>query len=507
MIAMPRNTEKLYIGIDVGGTKIQVSLISEAGIVHGSGRRSTPRDPDPKATLAEIALGIEQLLESQQRTLSNISAIGIAVPGIVEVETGRVVATPNMNLSGVDLGSLMSQQYNLPVAVGNDCNLGTLGECWLGSGRNSSDCVGIFVGTGIGSGIVTNRRLTTGAGQAAGEIGHMVAQLPIHDWRERIEQKHPKPGQTKEPARHRHNGLDLQSPRWEPPKPVQCGCGNYGCFETLASRRAIERFIQEAVRAGIKSAIVELCDGNIDTIRSGAISKAIKMQDRVVTEIVHYASLVIGYTCLSVRHLLDPEVIILGGGVIEACNKFMMPIIEAIIASDKLPSAPGNRRVLISSLGDNAVVIGAVALARERSGESPLHQDKRMLPKYPKLAFAPSAGGKVRGKVLSIAGESQWGDFYLHSDGKICPRVRKPNKDPNNFRRKEIENTCRGGVELLIIGTDAAGEITLSGKCHDFLYRRGIDYRILPIQEAVKAYNTIQVRRAAIFHIPESGTG
>lgn len=486
---MPKAIEKYYIGIDVGGTKIQVSLVDETGMVLGSERRATPREPESEATIQEIVSGIDALLVAQQKTLKETAAIGIAVPGVVDVETGRVVITPNMNLSGVDLGRMMADRYRIPVAVGNDCNLGTLGECWLGSARNTSSCVGIFIGTGIGSGIVINKELITGAGQASGEIGHMVTQLPLSDWLVQLETKkpfHEKHHMEKAATHLPGHALPLHLTR--------CGCGNYGCFETLASRRAIERFIQEAVRGGMKSAIVDICDGNIDLIRSGAINKALKMEDRVVTEIVRYASQVIGYTCLSVRHLLDPEVILLGGGVIEACNKFMMPIIESIIASDQLSSAPGNRRVLISSLGDNAVVLGAVALVRSRSGRSPLQLDNRVLPKYPKLA-------RLSDGRLSIGTLPPEGDFYLLPDGRSAPRIRKPNKDPNNFRRKEIENTCRGGVEMLIIGTDAAGEITLSGKCHDFLYRRGIDYRILPIVEAIKTYNTLPVRRAAIFHV------
>lgn len=500
---MTRNEEKLYIGIDVGGTKIQTSLISEAGVVLGSVRRATPRDPNPKATLEEIYAGIDQVLEEQTLAPDALAAVGIAVPGVVDVETGRVVVTPNMNLSGVDLGSLMAERYRLPVAVGNDCNLGTLGECWLGSGRNTSSCVGIFVGTGIGSGLVVNKRLLTGAAQAAGEIGHLVAQLPISHWRQLHPRKkdksarHDGKGHDTKPH-HKHagndNGHEATFPPWEPPHLVRCGCGNYGCFETLASRRAIERFIHEAVAAGMKSEIVDICDGNIEVIRSGAINKALKMQDHVVSEIVHFASLVIGYTCLSVRHLLDPEVILLGGGLIEACGKFMMPIIEAIIANDKLPSAPGNRRVLISSLGDNAVVCGAVALARESAGSSPMLPKNNVLPKYPELSALPDG-------ALRVGTETCSGDFYLYSDGSLAPRMRKPNKDPNNFRRKEIENTCRGGVELLLIGTDAAGEIGLSGKCHDFLFHRGIDYRILPVEEAVRSYNTLALRKAAIFHL------
>ena len=471
--------QKHYIGIDVGGTKIQTSLVTETGAVVASLRQETPRNCTADITLKAIEESVQSLLQKQRNEgLSpQLAGIGIAVPGVVQPETGFVVGTPNMNLSGVELGAYMKSRFDLPIAVGNDCNLGTLGECWLGSGRNAASCVGIFVGTGIGAGIVIHDTVLHGAGQAAGEIGHIILEIPSEDWRQQIQHK-----------RKKNDGTPI------PKHLLQCGCGNYGCFESLASRTAIERFIREAVQSGKKSVIEELCGGSLEVIRSGALAKALKANDHVVTTVIHYASQVIGYACLTVRHLLDPEVIILGGGVMEACQQFMMPVIEAVVMNDRLLAAPGKRRVLLSSLRDDAVVLGAVALVRSANGSNPLQTKvHQAIPHYPILR-------SMTENVIHIADKPYSDDFFLLSDGTIQPREKLPKKDADGFRLKDIETATRGGVDLLILISPMAGELTLSGKCYDYLDRRNIDYRILQMDEGVKLYNSAAVRRAAVVH-------
>lgn len=522
-------TEKLYVGVDVGGTKIQASLITESGSVLANNRRATPRDGGPELTLETVEEAIVELLERKGLKIEDMEAVGIAVPGVVRQETGFVVVTPNMNLSGIELGPAMKDRLRLPVAIGNDCNLGTLGECWLGSGRNANSCVGIFVGTGIGAGIVKDFEVQSGAGQAAGEIGHIVSQLPCETWRHVLKLDQPvamsrglknvmksadcfikqtaKKNGDKEEKRKDDKKIDPTAVKMKnnctenidvPPELVRCGCGNYGCFETFASRSAIERFIRQAIAEGAHSIIKELNGGKLDVIKSGSLAKALKAEDRVVSAVVHYAAQVIGYACLTVRHLLDPEVIILGGGVMEACHKYMMPVIEAIISNDKLPSAPGNRRLLVSSLGDNAVVLGAVALARSLDGHGSLQHIRRIVPKYPTLRMMAE-------NVIHIADTPYSADFMISSDGEIQPRKKNKKVDKKNrdgFRLKDLETASAGGTDLMILATPAAGEVALSGKCHDYLYHRGIDYRILSLDEAVQVYNSSALRRSVVFHFP-----
>ncbi|MGA2032917.1 MAG: ROK family protein, partial [Thermoguttaceae bacterium] len=291
--------ERLYLGVDIGGTKVQATLVHESGGIFERDRQPTPRSGGPERVLAVIEEVMENVLRQADIRAGDLTAVGVAVPGVVDPDAARIVVTPNMSLTGVAIGAHLEARFHAPVAVGNDGNLGTLGEKWLGSARGARSALGIWVGTGIGAGFVQKGKLWRGARESAGEIGHIVMQI----------------------------GGPL------------CGCGNHGCLEALASRTAIERDIRQALDAGRTSILSELNHGDLSVIRSGAIRRALEAQDPLVTEVVRHASEVLGYACLTVRHLLDPGVIVLGGGVIEACSDFMMPIIENIVGSDRLPGA------------------------------------------------------------------------------------------------------------------------------------------------------------------------
>ena len=338
--------EPLYIGMDVGGTKIRTALVSESGRVFGFLKEKTPQQATAEETVQCIQACVERVLEHFQRTLGDLAGLGIAVPGVVEPGTGNVVVTPNMNLTGIPLGKLLSNHFQIPVSIGNDGNLGTLGEAWRGAARGSQSTVGIFIGTGVGSGIVLHGELWSGSAYAAGEIGHIVARAPVRTWRERLA-GNAAPCPT-----------DFDSHEF----PL-CGCNNLGCLESFCSRTAMEREFRDAIAQGVPTCLTEMTQGNVARIKSGVLSKALKVKDPLVMAVVEYAAEVLGYACLTVRHLLDPEVILLGGGVMEACAWFILPIIEKIIDNDRLPAASSPRRVVVSALGDDAVLLGAVALA------------------------------------------------------------------------------------------------------------------------------------------------
>lgn len=491
--------ERLYVGMDVGGTKIRTSLVSEGGMIFAHLKAQTPRDCEPEATIEAIKSSIRELLDSQQLPISRITAIGIAIPGVVEPETGNVVVTPNMNLTGIPLGSILTEEFGVPVFLSNDGNLGTLGETWLGAARNARSAVGIFVGTGVGSGIVVNERLWTGAGHAAGEIGHMVVSTPARGWKERLEAILP-PGVESEKTKS---------------LPV-CGCGNIGCLETFASRTAIEHAIQEALALGIPSKITELAGGDVSIIKAGLLAKALKAQDPLVTAVVQYTAEVLAYACLTVRHLIDPEVIIFGGGVMEACHRFILPVIEQIIATDKLPAAPSRRRIVLSQLGDDAVVLGAVALARARTDhiENPIeaiHEESEVL----RLKWDEET------ESVKVGDRAVDSDFYATLQGAVVERRESGSKihrselkaifsgmPVNETEREEsseippidpaLEQLAKEGT-LLIIGARDVKNVRITQKALDFLTVHGIYARVCTLSEGVEVLNHANQPTAAIF--------
>ena len=412
--------DRFYLGVDIGGTKIQASLVGESGTILGRQRQSTPRTGGPEQVLAMLEKVMADVLVPANLLPGDLTAIGVAVPGVVEPKSGYVVVTPNMSLTGVSIGAHLESRFHVPVAIGNDGNLGTYGEAWLGSARKAKSALGIWVGTGIGAGLVQKGKLWRGAREAAGEIGHIVMQM----------------------------GGPM------------CGCGNLGCLEALASRTAIERDIRAGLQAGRKSMLTELSGGDLSVIRSGAIRKALKAGDALVTEILHRASETLGYACLTVRHLVDPSVIVLGGGLMEACSGYMMPIIENIVGSDRLPGAREGGHVLLSALGDDAVVLGAVALARQHVGRSPFKKRYRVKPVYPQITRFGSGEIVVSKKTYDH-------DICISVSGKVKMRnkdgARRQEDNAHTIGPKELEDVCRGGPEVLFIGCPRA-----DGVAHSF---------------------------------------
>lgn len=465
--------ERLYVGMDVGGTKIRTSLVSETGKIFAHLKEKTPRDCDAEVTIEAIQNSVHELLQTLELPLSRITAIGIAIPGVVEPESGDVVVTPNMNLTGIPLGRLLSQHFGIPVFLSNDGNLGTLGETWLGAARNAKSVVGIFVGTGVGSGIVINERLWTGAGHAAGEIGHIVVTTPARSWKSRLEAILP-PGVESEKLN------DFPT----------CGCGNVGCLESFASRTAIEHAIQEAIRLGIPSRIAEFSGGDVSIVKAGTLAKALKAQDPLVTAVVHYTAEVLAYACLTVRHLIDPEVIIFGGGVMEACHRYVLPIIEQIVGTDKLPAAPSNRRIVLSQLGDDAVVLGAVALARARMNhiENPIEavqlDGETFSLKWDENSGTMNVGEKVFDS-----------DFCVNSRGAALLR---PESDAK-IHRSELKQLFDGTVTQLIIGARDVQNVKITQKALDFLTLKGIYARICSLEESAEVLNQAEQPSIGIF--------
>jgi len=449
---------RLYLAVDVGGTKIQASLVEESGAIQSRERSTTPRDGGPEQAVAAVERTIETLLMRERIEPAELTAMGIAIPGVVDPDAGRVIFTANMALTGVEIGSHLEGRFRVPVVLGNDCNLGALGESWLGSARRARSAVAILVGTGIGGGFVRKGKLWRGSRESAGEIGHMI----IH----------------------------LEGPL--------CGCGNRGCLESLASRTAIENQIRAAVAEGQTTVLTELLQGELQVVRSRALRQALEAQDPLVTEVMRRAAETLGWACVNVRHLIDPEVILLGGGVIEACSDFILPIVENIVGSDGLPGARDGGRVLLSALGDDAVVLGAVALARTSVGRSPFKKRFAVSPSYPAIAG-------VRFGEVTVGEKTYSRDVYITADGQVKKRKKRLAREEYHTAHalgpKELENICQGGPEVLFVGTGESGGLKLNDEALRYLSQRSIECRALPTPQVAEAYNKSKQRKAAVIHV------
>ena len=454
----------LYLAVDVGGTKIQAASVEASGRVIRRQKCVTPREGGAEAVVEAIEEIIRDILAKDGHTdTDHLAAIGIAIPGVVDPDEATVVVTPNMGLHGLPIGARLKKTFKVPVVVGNDCNLGTLGEKWLGAARDAGSAVGILVGTGIGGGFAQGSRIWRGARESASEIGHIVMQI----------------------------GGPL------------CGCGNRGCFEALASRTAIERDLRDAVAAGRETVLTELIEGDLGVIRSSVLRQALEQSDPLVTEVLQRASEVLGYACLTVRHLIDPEVIVFGGGVIEACSGFIMPIVEKIVAEDRLPGAREGGRVLVSALGDDAVVLGAVALARMQVGDDPFKKRSAATPTYPEITTTKSGKFKVGKKSYDC-------DFYVTVGGKAkyqkLPLADSASEEATTrIGPAHLARPCRGGPHVLFVGTGPSDQIELTDKAREYLRQRAIKWQAMPTPEAIEAYNQSTARKAALMRVEHEG--
>src|ERR1700730_5416782 len=280
------NQKAYALGIDLGGTKTLAAVVDITnGEVIASARKRTRAEKGQEFVsqrtieLAQAALSAANLPE-----ITPIVAVGVGAAGQIDRKAGVVVDAPNLGVKDMRLGDILGQHFGKQVGVGNDVEVAALGEYIYGSGVGFNNFVCVFVGTGIGSGIVQNGRMYTGLTGTAGEFGHMVIQAD---------------GRI-------------------------CGCGNRGCLEAYASRTAITKAIMAQIHHGRTSVLADdaarqLKEGDA-IIRSSILASAIQQKDDLVTEAVTEAANYLGYGLGSIMNFYNPDCIILGGGVIEAID-------------------------------------------------------------------------------------------------------------------------------------------------------------------------------------------
>jgi glucokinase len=434
--------KKYLIGIDVGGTKIYGGLVSPCVEIVRTIKVATPPQASAGTILAVLYKLIKDILQESRVSLKDILGVGVAIPGVVD-GNGKVVITPNISLTGTDLKKILVKKYKKRVMIGNDVNFGVLGECWLGAGRRANNIVGIFPGTGVGGGIIVQGRLLEGAQGAAAELGHV--------------------------------GVMANGPK--------CTCGNTGCLEALAGRWAIERDIRAAVKAGTKSMIVDICGRELKQIKSGALRKALQAKDPLVTGVIRNAAEALGSACVSFNHIFNPDVFIFGGGLIESCGDFILPVIEKMLAKDPFFKKLKIPQVLLSKLGDDAVMLGGVAAVRSQCEPGQLKD----VSYYPKVQLVQAGKVMVRGKVYS-------GTFFIRADGKVKELV-------DSRLEESLEDICKKGPDILVIACGNGKKPAFSPKALKFLRKKKIAFFILPMVEAVRVYNTSEDRRTAFFLI------
>jgi len=321
---MPLENPIPVIGVDLGGSKVAVGVVNERGEILLKIREETPVEEGPSRITNRIVDIIFRLLRQLAIAKENIKGVGVGAPGQIDPRSGTVLFAPNLRWERVPLSKNLHDLLGLPVLVDNDVRLMAIAEHRFGAGQGGRDIICIFVGTGIGSGIIINGRLLRGAGNYAGEIGHMT--------------------------------IEAQGPL--------CGCGNYGCYEALAAGPAIARRAVTRLAKGEDSLIREMVGGDFSHILPSLIFRAAEKGDRLAREILEESAEYLGIGVANLINIFNPELVILGGGVLEVIPD-MLEKIEATVKRRALPAASQGAKIVPARLGNDAGIIGGALLALE----------------------------------------------------------------------------------------------------------------------------------------------
>ncbi|CAB4844191.1 MAG: ROK family glucokinase [Actinobacteria bacterium] len=309
------------IGVDVGGTKVLGGVVDESGAVLKTARRDTPREGGSALTQAIADVAKELMADF------TIDSVGVSAAGFVSSDRKTMLATPNIaGWNGVDLDYELTSLIGLPVVIENDANAAAWGEARFGAGRGKEHMLMLTVGTGIGGGIVVNGDLYRGAFGIAAEIGHIRVVPEGH----------------------------------------LCGCGARGCFEQYGSGNALMRHAREAIAASpdIARNLLSRGDGTLEGLTGKAITDAARDGDAVALAAFNTTGQWLGAGIASLSVILDPECVVIGGGVIDAGDILLAPIRSGLERYMPFAGKHPYPEIIAASLGNEAGLVGVADLAR-----------------------------------------------------------------------------------------------------------------------------------------------
>ena len=320
--------DPVFIGVDLGGTNIEAAAV-QSGKVLKSKKKKTHADEGVETVLDRIEKTVRKLFDKMDAEAGDFDGLCLGAPGAVDTSTGVVREAPNLpGWQDIPLGDELEDRLGIPVVVDNDVNIGVLGEYVYGAGRGSLNMVGIWVGTGIGGGIVVNGQPVHGWRGAAGEIGHTIVN----------------------------------------PHGRTCSCGREGCVEAYSSKVAMREMIEEQMARGRKSVMPEIMEEKGKRrMTSSVIEAALEAGDAPMDEAVKTSQFYLGLLTANLVNVLDPQVVVFGGGLVERLGYDFVEPIAHTARKYYLQQRNAERiRIVPSVLGDDAGPVGAAVVAYRR---------------------------------------------------------------------------------------------------------------------------------------------
>jgi len=319
MTSADRTTDRLVFAVDLGGTHLRAATIDENGRIHFRLKQKTPATNDPREIVSALIAAARVCDERSAVEGKSIGSISIVVPGTVNVRAGKILTIPNVPcLDSFELSAELRSALGRPVILENDANAAAVGEMWQGAARGHHTMVCVTLGTGVGGGIILDGKLWHGANDSAGEIGHTCV---------------------------------------EPFGGVACGCGSRGCLEVYASATAIVRMAREGRPRHPSSSL------NVsDDLTAASVFVAGKAGDPLAVEVFHRMGDYLGIGLANLINILNPEMIVIGGGVANGWELFEEPMRHQV-DEHAFPLPASEVKIVPAECGDDAGLLGAARLA------------------------------------------------------------------------------------------------------------------------------------------------
>lgn len=320
----------VFAGVDIGGTKISVVIARQNGEIVGRARRKSKPERGFDGVMARVEETVLEACTDAGIDRSALAAVGVGAPSPI-LPDGTAVSAVNMGWSNVPLARSLAERLSLPIFAENDCNVGAFGEYSFAKPRRAGTLVGLFMGTGLGGGVVQDGAILRGDNSLAGEIGHMTV---VPDGR-------------------------------------PCACGKRGCLEAYASKTGLAYEFKQAILLERKPSILPslTLEGGLDNVKSSLLRKAWDEKDEVVRVALRRGARYLGIATGNLITLLGPTAVVLGGGVMEALGQELLPLVQESAKEHAFPAASyASTAIELATLGDDAVALGAVAYARDCLG-------------------------------------------------------------------------------------------------------------------------------------------
>lgn len=320
-------TEKWLVGVDLGGTTTKIAFLSKYGELLHKWEIPTDKSENGKNIIVNIAKAIDQKLEELDQSRDKLVGIGMGAPGPVDTAKGIIYEAVNLGWeNNTPLKDLLEVETGLHAVIDNDANCAALGEMWKGAGDGAKDIVCVTLGTGVGGGVITNGDIVHGVKGAGGEIGHITVV---------------------------------------PEGGYQCNCGKTGCLETVASATGVVRLANEKLDATEQESTLRALRDTHGSISAKDIFDAARNQDGLALAVIDQLAFYLGLSLANLGNGLNPEKIVIGGGVSKAGDILLQPVVK-FFKQFSFPTVRTSTHLSIATLGNDAGVIGAAWLVKNK---------------------------------------------------------------------------------------------------------------------------------------------